>query len=125
MPCSRSAERPSTSSAKSRSPPRVPHLLRVGRQRRELIVEDHLRFVEQPADQRRLAVVDAAAGDEAQQALVLVALEVGVDVGRRSAPGRRDIRSSLRASSFPSTRLVVVDDPALALGRAGRAASPR
>ena len=42
-------------------------LLRIGAERRELIVEQRLRFVEQPTDQRRLAVVDAAAGDEAQQ----------------------------------------------------------
>ena len=39
-----------------------------------------LRVVEQAADQRRLAVIDAAAGDEAQQRLVLVRVEVRVDV---------------------------------------------
>ena len=55
-------------------------LLRVGLERRELVLEDHLRVVEQPADQRGLAVVDAAAGDEAQQALVLVLVQVGLDV---------------------------------------------
>ncbi len=43
-------------------------LLRIRFERRELVVEDHLGVVEQPADQRALAVVDAAAGDEAQQA---------------------------------------------------------
>jgi hypothetical protein len=42
-------------------------------ERRELVVEDLLGVVEQPPDQRRLAVVDAAAGDEAQQLLVLCA----------------------------------------------------
>jgi hypothetical protein len=46
----------------------------------ELVLEQELRLVEQPADQRRLAVVDAAAGDEAEQALVLVRLEVREDV---------------------------------------------
>jgi hypothetical protein len=46
--------------------------LRVGLERSELVLEDHLRVVEEPADQSRLAVVHAAAGDEAQQALVLV-----------------------------------------------------
>ena len=46
--------------------------LRVRLERRELVLEDHLRVVQQAADQRALAVVDAAAGDEPQQALVLV-----------------------------------------------------
>jgi hypothetical protein len=43
-------------------------------QGRELVVEDELRIVEQPADERALAVIDAAAGDEAQQALAVAAL---------------------------------------------------
>jgi hypothetical protein len=55
-------------------------LLAVGLQSRKLVFEDHLAVVEQPADQGRLAVVDAAAGDEAQQRLVLVLVQVGVDV---------------------------------------------
>ena len=55
-------------------------LLRIRFERGELILEDHLRLVQQPADQRRLAVVDAAAGDEPQQPLVLVRLEVRVNV---------------------------------------------
>ena len=41
-------------------------LARVLLQRGELIVEDQLLLVEQAADQRRLAVVDGAAGEEAQ-----------------------------------------------------------
>jgi hypothetical protein len=36
-------------------------------ERGELVVEDLLGLVEQPADQRRLAVVDAAAGQKAEQ----------------------------------------------------------
>jgi hypothetical protein len=56
--------------------------LRVLDERRELVVEDLLAFVEEPPDQRALAVVDAAAGDEAEQALVLPGLEVGTDVAR-------------------------------------------
>jgi hypothetical protein len=43
--------------------------------------------VQQAADQRALAVVHAAAGDEAQQRLVLVALEVGGDIGVASSGG--------------------------------------
>src|SRR5262249_56098056 len=51
----------------------------------ELVDEDLLRVVEQPADQRRLAVVDGAAGDDAE--------ELGRELG---------LRSSQRASGPPS-----------------------
>ena len=51
-------------------------------QRGEMILVDHLRVVQQPPDQRGLAVVDAAARQEPQQVLALVLGEVGVDVGR-------------------------------------------
>src|SRR5262249_58498457 len=57
--------------------------LAVAFQRRQLVVEDLPGVVEQPPDQRRLAVVDAAAGDEAQQLLGLLLGEPGMDVGRR------------------------------------------
>jgi hypothetical protein len=56
------------------------HLFGIGLEAGELVFEDHLRIVEQPADQRRFAVIDRAAGDEAQQRLVLVRFEIGVDV---------------------------------------------
>ena len=53
-------------------------LAAVARDRRELVLEDLLRVVQDAPDQRALAVVDAAAGDEAQEALRLVTLqEVG------------------------------------------------
>jgi hypothetical protein len=42
--------------------------------------EDHLAVVEKPTDQRRLAVVDAATGDEPQQRFMLMLDEIGVDV---------------------------------------------
>jgi hypothetical protein len=73
MPCSRSACRPSTSSA-SRPPPcgAVPCAESFGAG--ELVLEHQLGVVEQAADQGALAVVDAAAGDEAQQVLVLLLL---------------------------------------------------
>ena len=83
-----------------------PEPLRVGLERRQLVLEDQLGLVEQPADQRALAVVDAAAGDEAQQRSCA-----------RGAPGRPrcrrrggrcdtwDIRSSPPASSSPSMPL--------------------
>jgi hypothetical protein len=49
-------------------------------QRRQLILEDHLAVVKQPPDQRRFAVIDRSAGDEAQHGLVLVLHKIGVDV---------------------------------------------
>ena len=66
MPCSRSASSPSTSSAKSMSAPVVPCFLESLLQRGELVVEDQLLLIKQPSDQGRLAVVDGAAGEEAQ-----------------------------------------------------------
>src|SRR5207342_2566507 len=53
----------------------------VGRERNQLVFEQALAVVQQPADQRALAVVHAAAGDEAQQVLVFVATERRGDVG--------------------------------------------
>ena len=49
----------------------------VGFERGQLVVENLLGLVQQPADQRGLAVVDAAAGDEAQQLLSLLLGEPG------------------------------------------------
>ncbi len=57
-----------------------PDLLAVGLERRQLVFEQHLGFVEQPADQRALAVIHAAAGNEAQQALMLMGDEVLLDI---------------------------------------------
>jgi hypothetical protein len=68
MPCSRSAERPSTSSAKSMSCPWVPM--------RRLSVSSAAIF----ADQGRFAIVHAAAGDEAQHRLGAMLIEIGFDV---------------------------------------------
>ena len=56
-------------------------LLRVGFDRSELVLEQHLRFIQQTPDEGALAVVHAAAGDEAQQALVLMCLEILLDIG--------------------------------------------
>ena len=96
MPCSRSAARPSTSSAKSSSPPCVPCALASrASSAASWSSKTQLRVVQQAADQRALAVVDAAAGDEAQQALVS---------GRQRSCVRDAIRSSLPASSSPSRR---------------------
>ena len=56
------------------------HAPTVGFERSELILEDQLGVVEQPPDQRRLAVVHRPAGDEAKQRLVLVPIEIGLNV---------------------------------------------
>jgi antitoxin MazE len=52
--------------------------------------------VEEASDQRGLAVVDAAAGEEAEELLALVAVEVGLDVfsGRGGSHGHRFAVSS-------------------------------
>ena len=47
---------------------------------REVVLEQHLRLVQEAPDQGALAVVDAAARDEAHHALVLVRLQVREDV---------------------------------------------
>ena len=48
----------------------------------QVVFEHQLRLVEQAADECRLAVVDAAAGDEAEKLLLLLFGEPGFDVGR-------------------------------------------
>jgi Tfp pilus assembly protein FimV len=48
----------------------------------QLVLVDHFRFVQQPPDERALAVVDAAAGDEPQQFLALVLRQILVNIGR-------------------------------------------
>ena len=49
--------------------PAGPQLLGIGLEGGQLVVEEQLRLVEQSADQGRLAVVDGAAGHEAEQGL--------------------------------------------------------
>ena len=63
------------------------HAFAVVLERGELVLEDHLRIVEQAADQRRFAIIHAAAGDEAQHRLVLVLLEIGLDIVRDQRVG--------------------------------------
>src|SRR5690606_18745798 len=75
------------------------HLLHV----LELILEDRLGVVEKPPDQRRLAVVDAAGGDEAQEIPPLLdpAGRVGVARDRSLAHDQKypsRLRSSIAAS---------------------------
>ena len=81
-------------------------LLAVIFQRGKLILEDHLGIVEQPPDQGRLAIVHAAAGDEAQHGLALVRLKISVDIFGNQRVGDVDgvahFRNSPAASSLPS-----------------------
>ena len=57
-----------------------PEFLGIGLQGCQLVFEDQIGVVQQAPDERALAVIDAAAGKEAQEALVLVHLEIGIDV---------------------------------------------
>ena len=107
MPCSRSASSPSTSSAKSMSSPVVPWRALSRCSAASWSSIDQLGVVQQPADQGRLAVVDRAAGQEAQ----LVAV-VGV-VGRA---GSCPSEIALALLLLHRGGLVAVDQPALPLG---------
>jgi hypothetical protein len=82
MPCSRSALQAVDEQREVDVAALVPTRFESASSGRELVLEDHLAVVEQAADQRALAVVDAAAGDEAQQVLVLMLAR-----GRRRCPG--------------------------------------
>ena len=62
--------------------------LRLVLERGEVVLEHQMRLVEHPADERALAVVDAAAGDEPQHRLVLVLVEVRRDIGGGEITGR-------------------------------------
>ncbi len=85
-------------------------LFRIALKRGELVLEDQLGVVEQAADQGRLAVVDRATGQEAQQRFLAPAPQDRRVLRRPAAVivlafTCNIIRNSLRASSFPSSRL--------------------
>ena len=46
----------------------------------ELVLVNHLRVVQQPPDQGALAVIDAAAGEEAQHLFVFMLGQIGKDI---------------------------------------------
>ena len=56
-------------------------LAAVAGERGQLVFEDQLRVVEQPADQGRLAVIDRAAGEKAQHGLVFLLAQIGGQIG--------------------------------------------
>ncbi len=58
-------------------------LLAVAGKRGQLVLEEKLRVVEQPANQGRLAVVHRAAGEKAQHGLVFLRAQVGREIGFR------------------------------------------
>jgi hypothetical protein len=80
-----------------------PQLPGIGLQRGQVVVEEQLRLVEQPTDQGRLAVVDRAAGHEAEQSPAQMRVDIGQGAVRRRA--HRTLRSTLPVSSVPSRRL--------------------
>ena len=55
-------------------------LLAVRLQRSQLVFKNHLAVIEQPANQRALAIIHAAASDKAEQFLVLMLGEIGVNI---------------------------------------------
>ena len=127
MPCSRSASRPSVRSDRSRSS--WPRRLRGARHRGELVLEDGAGVVQQPPDQRALAVVDAARGDEAQHAEVLRGCSVALEFAeqrhqkypsflRRSIEAS-DVWSSMRVAPRSVTVVSTVSAMISAGGRGG------
>jgi hypothetical protein len=74
-------------------------------ERGQLIFKDHLGIIEQPPDQRRLAVVHRPAGDEPQHRLVLVGFEIGVDVFGNERVGDVDrlvLKGGLAHQKYPA-----------------------
>src|SRR5947199_59285 len=55
-------------------------LLGLGLEGGQMVLEQELGLVEQPSDERALAVVDAATCDEAQKAFVLLCVQVGSEI---------------------------------------------
>jgi hypothetical protein len=76
----------------------MPRLLRGFFDRVQRVGKDRLGVVEQAADQRALAVIDAAAGEEAQQAVVDRAAELGNVFDRTHQKYPSFLRCSIAAS---------------------------
>ena len=75
-----------------------PLSLAVAFERGELIFKDHLAVIEQSPDQRALAIINAAACDEAQKLFVLVLVEISVNIFSDQRFGFVDGRSRFRSS---------------------------
>ena len=90
----------------------------------ELVFVDALGIVKQAADQRRFAVIHAAAGGEAEQVFLLFAPQERVDSGQCfGACGHLEIAFPLL--DLHRAFLIVIDDAVLALRAAERASSLR
>ncbi len=100
MPCSRSARRPSVSSAKSSVP--AVWLTEAFLRGRDLVFVNALGIVQQAADQGGFAVIHAAGGGEPQQILLLVLPEKAFDVRRWPLEG-------CRHQKYPSRFLISID----------------
>ena len=79
-------------------------LLRVRLEGRQVVLEDQLRVVEQPAYERALPVVHTPAGDETEHCLLVVALQVGIDVGDQEVVRR------MRHQKYPSAFLSSMEE---------------
>jgi hypothetical protein len=97
----------------------VPTLLRIAGDGFQMVFVDHLGVVQQAPDQGALAVVDVAAGQEAQHFFAFVLAQVGEDVladqirlMRHDSP----LEITLTFFIFHRACTIVVDDTALALG---------
>ena len=94
---------------------------RVRLERRELVVEDQPGLEQQAPDQRRLAVVDGAAGDEAQQALLarrgqkypscfFLSIEAAASWSI-TRPSRSEVRAERISSTISATVLAELSTP--------------
>src|SRR5215467_4644494 len=79
-----------------------PDLLRISLERGQVVLEHQFRLVEQAADQGALSVIDAAAGQETQEALVLVGMKIALDV-------LRDKIGGVRHQKYPSCFFFSID----------------
>ena len=71
----------------------------------QLILVDQFGIMQQPPDQRALAIIDTAAGEKAQDSLALVLLEVVADV----AAAFGQLRSGARHQKYPSRFFCSID----------------
>ena len=96
------------------------HAFAVGFQSLQLVFKNHFAVVKQAPDQRAFSVVHAAAGDKAQQALVLVLVQIGLNVLANQVAGVCHLKVPLLLLLFHGRGTVVVNHPALALRRGGQ-----
>ncbi|RMV96151.1 hypothetical protein ALP01_05381 [Pseudomonas caricapapayae] len=98
----------------------VTGLFRVSGNSFKMIFVDHLGVVQQTPDQRALAVIDVATGEEAQHFLAFVLAQIGEDVLADQIRLMRHVTPPLEITLtflfFHRASTVVVNDPTLAFG---------